>query len=190
MKNRPQNPRRLDVAAFAALGDGMDGVASGADLPRLAQTCVSGVAFAPVPWTLRGEVVRKTGYPDASWLYLEARAEVWLECQRCLEPLSVPIELARSARFVPDEDTAAALDLESDDDVLALSKAFDVLEWLEDEVLLALPLVPRHKDCRAPGGVAVTAADGAPEGDDELPAERANPFSALAALKGKEGSKS
>jgi uncharacterized protein len=180
-RNAP-HPRKLDVAVFARAGGELSGEAAWADLPRLAQTCVPGRPGAPVPWSVRGEVVRKTGLPDAIRLHLTARAEVWLECQRCLEPLADSLAIDCTARFVEGEEAAAALDAESEEDVLALSYAFDLVEWLEDELLLALPLVPRHSECRPPmpaAGAAPPAAE-APAGQGE---PRPNPFAALAALK-------
>ncbi len=57
----------------------------------------------------------------------------------------------RSFRFVADEDTAAALDDEAEEDVLALSRSFDLLALVEDELLMALPVVPRHEVCPRAG---------------------------------------
>ncbi len=48
------------------------------------------------------------------------------------------------------EEAAAALDAESDDDVLALESSLDLHALVEDELLLALPLVPRHDECPEP----------------------------------------
>lgn len=156
-------------------------------MPRLAASVVDGQPAAPVPWSIRGEVLRRTGAADAILLHLRASADVWLQCQRCLEPLAHPIGIERSVRFVEGEDAAAALDAESEDDVLALSRAFDVVQWLEDELLLALPLVPRHNQCQPPGGSQAVAA---PVVDDASVArsDRPHPFAALAVLKDKKGS--
>ena len=64
---------------------------------------------------------------------------------------------------------------DSEDDVLALTRALDLRELVEDELLLALPIVPRHEVCPEP----------LPQpADDAAPAEPApHPFAALAALK-------
>ena len=78
----------------------------------------------------------------------------------------------RALRFVDGEAQAEALDADSEDDVLALVPALDLRALVEDELLLAWPIVPRHEHCAAPAYRA---------GDDEAPS--ANPFSALASLK-------
>ena len=110
------------------------------------------------------------------WLHVAAQATLNLECQRCLQPVAVPLDVSRSFRFVHGEATAAELDADSEDDVLALTRALDLHELVEDELILALPLVPRHEVCTQPLA--------APGGDPEPVEERPNPFAALAALKG------
>ena len=57
-----------------------------------------------------------------------ADTDVTLECQRCLQPMRVPLHAERRIFFVEGEDAAAALDAESDDDVLALTPALDLAE--------------------------------------------------------------
>ncbi len=91
------------------------------------------------------------------------------------------VAVDRALRFVRGEDEAARLDEESDDDVLALAGRLDLAELAEDELILALPLVPMHDACPQP-----LAADMAPAGADEAagPA-RPNPFASLAALRGR-----
>ena len=64
--------------------------------------------------------------------------------------MRVPLHAERRIFFVDGEDAAAALDAESEDDVLALTPALDLAELVEDELLLALPLVPRHEQCPEP----------------------------------------
>ena len=64
--------------------------------------------------------------------------------------------------------------------MLALGPPLDVLELIEDELILALPLVPRHEPhCPVPLA--------APEGAVSAAPEEPHPFAALAALrKGRE----
>ena len=78
--------------------------------------------------------------------------------------------------FVEGEEAAAALDAETEDDVLALTPTLDLLALVEDELLLALPLVPRHEVCLQPLPRALVD-------DDPAVASADNPFAALAALK-------
>ena len=134
-------------------------------------------------WRLVGEQRALAGAGVQPALNIEAEARVTLECQRCLQALAWPIRVERRLFFVDGEDAAAALDTESDDDVLALTPALDAHALIEDELLLALPIVPRHEDCAVPLGMqGADTADTADAGAAEQ-AEREHPFAALAALK-------
>ncbi len=84
----------------------------------------------------------------------------------------------RSFRFAPDEEMAAAQDEESEEDVLALSRSFDLVELVEDELLMEMPLAPRHEAC--PEQVKLAVAD---EDFDAASTERENPFALLGKLK-------
>jgi len=130
---------------------------------------------ADVQWSAEGERRRPLSVEPETWLRLGARATVWLECQRCLQPVAVPLSLERWFRFVPGEDAAARLDAESEDDVLELTPTLDLRELIEDELLLALPIVPRHEECVD----ALPMQHEADEDDEPAP----NPFAALEALK-------
>ena len=71
------------------------------------------------------------------------------------------------ARLEPSD---VAEDDAAEEDLLAMDPEFDAHALLEDDVLLAMPLVPRHAACHAPLSAAL---------EDDLP----HPFAALAALK-------
>ena len=178
MSLREFNPLRLDVEAFAQDGAALRGEWPLADTPRLLQSVLPPSPSAPgepIRWSVRGERRRTTGTAAQTWLHLEARATVRLECQRCLAPVEVALEIDRPFRFVADEAQAAALDAEMEEDVLVTSRALDLREWIEDELLLALPIVPRHEACPQ----ALTVGAPAEPEPDETP----HPFAALAALK-------
>lgn len=181
MKPRITDPRRLDVAAFARAGAVLEGALAAAELPRLAASAFAeaqGPALQPVRWRARGVLRPVTGGQPEVWLHLEADGEVTLQCQRCLQPVVERLGVDRRFRFVAGEDEAARLDEELDDDVLALERSFDVTGLLEDELLLALPLVPRHETCPQP--LPLPAAE---EPDEPQPEPRSSPFAALATLR-------
>ena len=152
-KPREFDPQRLDVAAMAEQGANLAGTWPLAALPRLAASAHARSAPGPhdeVAWSVRGERRARSGAPAEIWLHLQLRTRIALECQRCLAPVETALEVARALRFVAGEDQAAALDAESEEDVLALTRSLDLRELAEDELLLALPLVPRHADCPLP----------------------------------------
>jgi uncharacterized protein len=179
MTTRAFNPRRLDVAAAAAAGTELSGRWPLSELARL-EDGAAGQVDEPVSWSARFEQRRELGAAPRAWLRLQAQARVARECQRCLQPVLLSLNVDRAFAFAPTEDEAAAQDADSEDDVLVLSRQFDLRELVEDELLLALPIVPMHEHCSAPLLSAVqgeAAADNAP----------AHPFAALAAFKGSDG---
>jgi uncharacterized protein len=178
MKDKPLDPRRLDMRSFARDGAELAGTCTLRDLARLAQSCepaLADVELAPVPWRARGETRHAEGARAQTWLHLQANASVRLQCQRCLLPMTTELSAQRSFLFAPDEAEAARLDEDMEDDVLVLSRSLDLIELVEDELILALPLVPRHDNCPVPLSAP------APELDAQTP--RPNPFAALADLR-------
>jgi uncharacterized protein len=178
MKTRPVDPTRLDVEAFAKEGASLDGQWPLSIFHRLVDAAHSDARPTDADlahWTARGESRPMRGGTPQVWLHLLAHASLSLVCQRCLGPVVTPLEAERSFHFVADEDMAAQLDADSEDDVLAMTRALDLRDLVEDELLLALPLVPRHDVCPEPLPMS--------HGDDEADEPAPNPFAALAALK-------
>ena len=180
MRSPRHDPLRLDVAAFASDGGLLDGRWSGASLERLADLQVPPQDQGPadVAWQVQGERKLRPGSEAELWLGLSAQARVWLTCQRCLQPMAVDLALQRRLRFVHGESQAAALDADSDDDVLALSRSLDLRELVEDELLLGLPLVPRHDSCPQPLPVSIGLAAG--DADEMPPFAPGDPSAVLA----------
>lgn len=104
------------------------------------------------------------------------RADIELVCQRCLSPLALRLTVPVSLGLIRSEAEAARLPDGYDPLPLADdgARAADVVE---DELLLALPQIPRHedvRDCASNGYVA--------PGEEPARAERRRPFAGLASL--------
>jgi uncharacterized protein len=204
MTSREFNPLKLDLPAFAHLNGSLSGQWPLQSMPRLEAGSVAVQDVAPlVEWQAQGEE-RKVGGARQVWVRVSAQVKLALTCQRCLLPVQEHVATDRWIRFVESEDKAAELDAELEDDVLVLSHTFD-LRWLvEDELILALPLAPKHPNCSAliPGQTAVNvdSADPLPQAAAAEPADAADqelrqrPFADLADLikrpKGTKGRKS
>lgn len=197
---RPIVPTKMDMGAFIESLASLEGQSSLPDMPRLAEGLAPEVPaeqLPPATWRVQGELVpQRVGAPQ-TWLSLEAQATLPWTCQRCLQPVSLPVEVSRKLRFVQDEATAAALDAELDDDVLVLSRSFDLIALIEDELIMASPIVPFHDEC--PELLPMSVSD--PGVDEPLPDEpgqgegepapaggKPHPFAALAQLKVKKSS--
>jgi uncharacterized protein len=128
-------------------------------------------------WRVQATLKPVTGGAPEMWLHLQATATVLLQCQRCLQDMTEALVVDRRIRFVRSEAEAARLDEESEDDVLALQPRLDLQSLFEDELILSLPLVPRHNSCPRPLL--------APAVSDAVTEQAPHPFAALAALKGR-----
>jgi uncharacterized protein len=112
----------------------------------------------------------------------QVRGEVVLICQRCLEPMRLPIDIELDLGIVDSDDGARRLP-ERYDPLVVSGQTLSVAELVEDEILLALPAIPRHEGdaCTA----AMTAIPQKQDDDATSPESAANPFAVLAQLKTK-----
>ncbi len=81
-----------------------------------------------------------------------------LACQRCLGPIEFKVGTDQQFIVVPREAAMPAPEEEEDDvDFIVAAPKFDVLALVEDEIILSLPLAPRHAEgaCLPGGGVAI-----------------------------------
>lgn len=174
---REFNPAELDVRAFTEVAGTLQGESALKEWPRLDAENQLPDADSRVQWAAHGEIHQAAGGAPEPQLHLRADVVLHLTCQRCLNPVGIALTADNHFRFVADEETAALLDEESDGvDVLALEPRLNLLTLVEDELLLALPLVPLHEVCPTP--LAVKAV-----GQEEEPAAAPNPFAVLEQLK-------
>lgn len=174
------NPRRFDARTFAEAEGVLKGEVPLTSFDRLsAETHADGQVGALVRWGVQGALRPDAAGRPSVWMHLDAAIDLPVGCQRCLGPVVVPLVVDRWFRFVADESTAEAEDDQSEEDVLALEPKPDLQGLIEDELLMALPLVPMHDVCPQPLSVAEEAGN-----QEEAASEvRPNPFATLARLK-------
>ena len=170
--------RHLNIEAFAMANGNFTSSESLARFDRLLDEAQGAGAHNLVHFTAKGLMRPNGATSEQVWLALSAEVALPQICQRCLGPVDVPVSFAREFRFVASEEVAATEDEESEEDVLVLSRDFNLLELLEDELLMALPVVPKHAVC--PGAVKLQVAD---TDFAEEAAEKPNPFAVLEQLK-------
>ena len=110
------------------------------------------------------------------------RAVLALQCQRCLEPLDYPAEASFDLAVIEVDEEAVSLPDEVDP-VIATEGRIGLRELLEDELLLAIPQIPRHE--AAVCKVDVSAMQSTPIASESRQKEtaEANPFAVLSELK-------
>ena len=168
----------LDISQLAHAGDGVSGRARAAVFTRLMQDVLDAGSERVVDWSAQGHSRQTFGASKPQvWLTVQASVDLLMTCQSCLEPVEVTLQVDREFRFVADEEQALREDEDSEEDLLVNPHEFDVYALIEDELILSLPLVPRHGGCIA----AYQATEEELAADSE--ASKPNPFAALATLK-------
>lgn len=173
----PHHASRLNIPAFAAEGEPLVSTTLLQNMERLAHESIGLEADFPISWQARGELRPGAGAEADVWLHLTASASIPLTCQRCMTAVDSPIKVDQWYRFVATEEIAMAEDDESEEDLLVMEPQFDLLAVLEDELIMALPVVPMHELCP----VAPLMQTG--ELHDAAIVQKPNPFAVLGQLK-------
>ena len=128
-------------------------------------------------------------YHRIVWLDGHVETNVPMECQRCLGTVNIELVSDFHLALVDDESLIERLDEDADFIVLGESEAttkgdyltntsptVDLLALIEDELLLLMPLSPKHDVCEHKHQPVV---------QDTVEEKQDNPFDILAGLKGK-----
>ena len=166
------SPIHLNVLELAQKNQTCTGMVSMRAMARL-QSQLADDDSRDVSYSLQGFIDARRR-PAAQ---LQAQATLNLPCTHCDQPLSWTVELQRSYYFVRDEEALHRIEVDdAEEEPLVGNARFDVAQLLEDELILSLPIAPRHQTCQA----EVEAASGT-ETSAEISVQ--GPFSVLKGLK-------
>lgn len=169
-KRQDRLPVQVDPYRLAEQGLEYDGVLPLRQMKRLSPLLADNTGEATVRL--------RFGVDDMGVHYLQGaiRVDLKLECQRCLEPMSWPVESELALGFVAS--TAEADQLPGGyDPYIVESVPLALIDMIEDELLLALPQIPMHDIEQCPAQEYVE-----PE-EQQDKAGQDNPFQVLADLK-------
>lgn len=171
MSDSSSLPNRVDPRRLAATGGAVEGELALSELRRL------GEHLGPEETVGQGRVSVALAFDEDSERRVRVtgriQASLTLQCQRCLGSAPWRIDQPLRLVVVADEDAAAEVPRDCDP-VVATAEGLDPAALVEDELILALPLVAR---CERPECVGRTAeAESGKRRED-------NPFAALAALR-------
>jgi uncharacterized protein len=166
-----QLPTYLDPRKYADQERVIEGEARVGDLPRLREYRDS--LDQPVRIRLA------FGHDDDGRRRVQGQVEtvLTLVCQRCLEPVRQAIHAEVDLVLAWTEEQAKALPADLDP-LLMSGERLVLAELLEEELLLAMPLVALHDECPHP-------PLNQPSGADQEKTQPDNPFAVLAQLKGR-----
>lgn len=172
MPNLPPSnslPRWVDARKLAGQGAVLAGDIPPDQLSRVGEAvdALAGAVKVELQFGIEGGGVRT--------LHGTVLAQVELVCQRCLTPLAHAVNASVAVGMVADDEQSAKLPQRLEP-WLADAEAADLYALIEDELLLALPMIALHPPAECPG--ASSYATGAAVADT-----RRNPFAVLAQLK-------
>ncbi len=150
------------------------------DLPRLANEASTVAAGDGFEWEIETYFEDLPGSEPHQIMNLGLKGCIHLVCQRCLQDCA--IDLAEKRRFVlvtTDEEADEYPIEDEEQEPLVVNQHFNLLETIEDEVLLSLPLIPKHPD----GFCEPHSSTFGVESDEEALNERDNPFNILKNMK-------
>jgi uncharacterized protein len=154
------------------------------DMPRLAEEASAINPGDGFDWQMETHFEDLPGSESRQILELDLKGRLQLVCQRCLQDCTVDLDEKR--RFVLLATEAEADDYPMEDEEqepLVASQHFNLLETIEDEVLLSLPLIPKHPEGFCEPHASVFGVGDEDEVVDEVVDERENPFNILKNMK-------
>jgi len=164
--------KRYHVHKEVAQGGRFEGEIALSDFERLGELLCSGGSDGQERKVIVNFEFTRSEF-DTPLLVGHVQTGLTLECQRCLQPMELPLSLDISLLVDASEDMIR----QGGRDTLYSDEGYiDIAEVVEDEIILALPLVAMHDDteCNSNWQVSAAAADSA---------EKENPFAVLQQLK-------
>src|SRR5574337_125176 len=166
-------PESVDAWRMVSARRSFEGTLAIASLPRLCE------ALASTDGDVSFELDFGRDELGTSYIDVRASAPLILTCQRSLEPFVFPVLLQTRLGLISRERDEAGLPPECEPLLVAEDGRLHPADVIEDELLLALPLVPLDPDSKLPE--AATSQDPAQVSAGAVQSE--NPFAVLRELK-------
>ena len=167
-------PETIDPIQLAEQGVSLTGELPLRELARLASVCVSseGKATANLKFT--------QAHRGLHFLRARIEARLRLVCQRCLQPMEVEVQSEPVlALFRPGEPQAG---VPEEAEPLVVGPDWSLASLLEDELLLAMPMMPKHES----GNCALGTLSPSKARQIEVKTHKPNPFAVLEKLRNRE----
>ena len=139
----PDALRRVDFCALNTYkGSGFLGITAHSRVAQEVSKIESGDGFH---WKIDTYFEEAHGELTHQIVDLELNGRLHVVCQRCLESCTLDLAEKRQFMMVTTEAQADEYPIENDQlEPLVISQQFDLLSTIEDEILLSLPLIPKH----------------------------------------------
>jgi uncharacterized protein len=132
---------RFDAFRLSAQEGRIEGSLDARGLDNVADSLAPGDDPVPIAWSITGG---QSAEGRAS-LALDVSGSVPLTCQRCLGRMDWRVAQATDVLLAKSERDLAALDAQSEVEVILAAGPLDPATLVEDELVLTLPFAPRHE---------------------------------------------
>ena len=133
------NEKVIDSISFAKKSESLQGKIAVSRFERAADSLAE--STGEIKFSLDGKLDSRRR-PS---LFLSVHGPLMLICQRCLTAFEHELNIGRQLVLVASESQLPELDDEDPDvDVVVATEKMNVLDLIEDEIILSLPLAPRH----------------------------------------------
>jgi uncharacterized protein len=129
-------PIEVDPRRFCKDAQSWETQSDVAAFPRLAHEFTQGALFC--------RVIGRADQLGSLSLRLTVHGQVELTCQRCLGGMQHAVEIDRMVYLARTETELERLDALPGSDAILVSDSLNLIDLVEDEVLLGLPLMPMH----------------------------------------------
>ncbi len=144
MSAQPVFTSHIDGMQFARNEQSVEGGFAVKDLPRLLES------LAASDGEIRYRIQGRYKANDKPVLECHISGSVVLQCQRCLGEMLHPVDIDSRLVLVSSEAGLPDTQDEPDEvDTIVSSHEMNVAELVEEEILLSLPMIPRHAICES-----------------------------------------
>jgi uncharacterized protein len=138
-------PESIDPVRLADEGRRLEGTIPVVRLPQLAAMCVSGCESGDGSAHVIASFERTV--EGSRLLHLQLEAQGCFVCARCLEPVTV---VWREKKLFVIARAAEADQVADDADILVADGPLRFYEFIEEALLLSVPMIPAHEECSRP----------------------------------------
>jgi uncharacterized protein len=173
---RQKLPVEIDPLRLAQNGLKLNGELLLKDMPRLCESLVNEQGSVKVDLAFDLDEIN-TPFMKGGLL-----TDVSMRCERCMSPMVVPLSVNCLLAIVTSESKVATLAEQYEPWLLESNEPVSLNAVIEDELILALPIVPRHNESCLPSEAWSSGQESEVE-EDEKPT---SPFAILSSLKNKQ----
>lgn len=168
-------PASIDPIRLADRGDHLSGTIPLDRMKRLLSYCRSDEGVVKIDLSFHYD-----GRRDVRTITGTLTTEISLDCERCLEPMILPLRCeVNLLALMPGQESLAETG-----DALIVSDPVSLVELVENELILVLPMIPMHpRDQCSAAKQVVQAGSGSTAPEPEQGGSKESPFAELAKLK-------